>query len=164
MQRFVFFMFALLVATPAAQAASAKEGTLPVPRFVSLRSDEVNLRTGPGTRYPIDWVLVRKAMPAEVVEEFETWRKIRVLDGTVGWVQQQMLSGKRTAMVQGEIRYLHRRAGSDSTVLARMEPGVVVDVRECRTDWCQVQVGKDGPRGWVVKAGLWGVYPGEVFE
>lgn len=164
MLRHVFLVFVLLCAAPCAEAGSVKEGTLPVPRFVSLRAEEVNLRTGPGTRFPIDWVLVRRSLPAEIIEEFETWRKIRVADGTEGWVQQQMLSGRRTAQILGDTRNLHRRAGSDSSVLARLEVGVIVDVRECKPDWCNVQVGKDGPRGWVVKAGLWGVYPGETFE
>jgi len=43
---------------------------LPLPRFVSLRAAEVNLRTGPGVRYPIDWVYHRRGLPVEVIDEF----------------------------------------------------------------------------------------------
>src|SRR5262245_34959241 len=79
-----------------AQAVTARKGSgLPVPRFASLRSDEVNVRTGPGTRYPVDWVFKRKFMPVEVVAEFENWRKIRDWQGASGWVHQSLLTGRR---------------------------------------------------------------------
>ncbi|HKH69397.1 MAG TPA: SH3 domain-containing protein, partial [Reyranella sp.] len=73
-------------------AAQQRKGSgLPIPRFASLRSDEVNVRTGPGPRYPIDWVFKRKAMPVEIVAEFENWRKIRDWQGASGWVHQSLL-------------------------------------------------------------------------
>ena len=37
-------------------------------RFVSLRSDEVNVRVGPGVRYPVKWVFRQKAIPVEIVQ------------------------------------------------------------------------------------------------
>src|SRR5258708_28049028 len=84
---------------PTAEGAAANTG--PLPRYLSLRSDEVNLRTGPGVRYPVDWVLQRRNMPVEVLAEFENWRKIRDWQGTEGWVHQSMLSGRRYAIVTG---------------------------------------------------------------
>src|ERR1700738_2020313 len=82
-------------------AASAdSEASLPVPRFVSLHADRVNLRTGPGDRYPIDWVLTRRDMPVEIIAQFEHWRQIRDWEGTKGWVHQRMLAGKRDVIVQ----------------------------------------------------------------
>src|SRR4030095_12903685 len=63
---------------------------LPIPRFASLRSDEVNVRTGPGTRYPVDWVFKRKGMPVEIVAEYENWRKIRDWKGARGWGHQRV--------------------------------------------------------------------------
>src|SRR4051812_46096299 len=80
-----------------------------LPRYLSLRSDEVNLRTGPGVRYPVDWVLQRRHMPVEVLAEFENWRKIRDWQGTEGWVHQSMLSGRRYAMVMGDVRSITRQ-------------------------------------------------------
>jgi SH3-like domain-containing protein len=79
-----------------------------LPRFVSLRASEVNLRTGPGIRYPIEWVFKRRDLPVEVVDEFESWRRIRDWEGTLGWVHQSMLRGRRTALVTGEPRVLRR--------------------------------------------------------
>src|SRR5919204_606278 len=99
--------FGLIVLAPTAGALAAdppsnnqrKGSGLPLPRFASLRSDEVNVRTGPGTRYPVDWVFKRKGMPVEIVAEFENWRKIRDWQGASGWVHQSLLTGKRSFII-----------------------------------------------------------------
>src|SRR6202048_2611436 len=87
-------------ARSSAAAPGDPEAGLPVPRFVSLHADRVNLRTGPGDRYPIDWVFTRKDMPVEIIAQFEHWRQIRDWEGTKGWVHQRMLAGKRDVIVQ----------------------------------------------------------------
>ncbi len=135
---------------------------LPVPRYVSLRAGEVNVRTGPGVRYPIDWVFVRKNMPVEILGEYDTWRQIRDWTGTSGWVHQSMLSGRRTIMISGEIRELRRKASRDAPVVARSEPGVVGSLLACDGDWCEVQI--TDYRGWVERSKLWGVYPEEEVD
>jgi SH3-like domain-containing protein len=152
----------LALATPASLSRAA-ESSLPVPRFVSLRSDEVNVRTGPGVRYPIDWVFVRKTMPVEVVAEVETWRKIRSLDGTEGWVHQSMLTGRRTATIVGtETRSLLKRNDPTAPTIALLEPGVIGSLLECRDAWCRLEVG--GQKGWLPRNQLWGVLPSENFN
>lgn len=140
----------------------AAESSLPVPRFVSLRSDEVNVRTGPGVRYPIDWVFVRKTMPVEVLAEFDTWRKIRDVEGTEGWVHQTMLSGRRTALVTGEIRELRRRNDPSAPAIAKLEPGVIANLLECKDVWCRLEVG--GQKGWLQRSEFWGALPAENFN
>src|ERR1700745_1267941 len=91
---------ALVLVAFAASAVAAEKG-LPVPRFVTLRSDQVNVRTGPGERYPIEWVFTRKGMPVEILAEFDVWRKIRDWQGTEGWVHQRMVTGNRAVIVKG---------------------------------------------------------------
>src|SRR5215471_20860346 len=102
--------FALLVAAvlglPASISAAEptnngprKGSGLPIPRFATLKSDEVNVRTGPGSRYPVDWVFKRKGMPVEIVAEYEVWRKIRDWQGASGWVHQSLLTGKRSFII-----------------------------------------------------------------
>lgn len=135
---------------------------LPVPRFVSLRSAEVNVRTGPGTRYPVEWVFVKRDIPVEITAEFDTWRRIRDWEGTEGWVHQSMLSGKRAIMVLGDVRTLRRSAGESAGGLAKVEPGVAGKLLHCQTNWCEVNVG--GYRGWLQKSEFWGVYPAETLE
>jgi SH3-like domain-containing protein len=157
---------ALALAVALLSAASlpsrAADKTLPVPRFVTLRSDEVNLRTGPGEQYPIDWVLTRKNMPVEIILEFKNWRKIRDADGTEGWVNERMVTGKRAVLVRGQVRQLHESPSADSGVVARAEPGVVASLLTCQKAWCRVEA--NGFRGWLKRDEIWGVYPDEVIE
>src|SRR5215475_11966413 len=105
--------------------AGESEGGQKLPRFVSLRSDQINLRVGPGENYPIEWVLTRKEMPVEIVKEFENWRMIRDWQGTEGWVHERMLTGKRAVVIRGGIRTLHRLPDPASPAVARAQPGVV---------------------------------------
>ena len=142
--------------------ARAAEDALPLPRFVSLRSEDVNVRTGPGVRYPIDWVLRRKAMPVEILDQFETSRKIRDWEGGIGWVHQSMLSGRRMILVTGAVRSIRGKPDPQGETLATVEPGVVGKLLECQRQWCRVDVG--GRRGWLLRTEFWGVYPNETIE
>ncbi len=122
-----------------------KGGTgLPLPRFAALRSDEVNMRAGPGTRYPIDWVYKRRDLPVEIEREFEVWRLVRDPGGTKGWVHQATLTGRRTLIVTGATRSLRKQADAQSPVIAELKPGVIGRIRSCEagSDWCQVQIGE----------------------
>lgn len=139
----------------ASDGAVGKETGLPVPRYVSLRAAEVNVRTGPGSRYPIDWVYKRRSLPVEVVAEFDTWRKIRDFEGTEGWVHQSMLSGRRTVLVIGQVRTLRRDPGNSAPAVARMEPGVLGQLEACEHEWCEIRV--SGIAGWVSRSHIWGV-------
>lgn len=142
-----------------------------MPRFVSLKADRVNLRTGPGTEYPTAWVFRRAGLPLEVINEFEGWRQVRDAEGTTGWVLQSFLSGRRTALVtpwdvksgapppQVPVR------NSDSETarpIAFIEAGVIANVQGCDGRWCQVSI--ETYRGYLQQKQLWGVYPEEVVK
>lgn len=144
---------------------------LPLPRFVSLKSDRVNLRNGPGTDYPTGWVFRRAGLPLEIVKEFEGWRKVRDAEGATGWVLQSFLSGRRTGLVVP----WDRKAGAppaivpimatDSDragVVANVEAGVIADIHSCDGRWCRVTVGKYV--GYILQKKLWGVYEGETIK
>ena len=142
-------------------AASADgEASLPVPRFVSLHADRVNLRTGPGDRYPIEWVLTRKEMPVEITGQLEHWRRIRDWEGTSGWVHERMLTGKRAIIVKGGVRPVLRQPDPAAPVIAWAEPGVVGRLLECRGAWCKVETSE--VTGWMRRGDVWGVYPEET--
>jgi SH3-like domain-containing protein len=152
------------LAIMATAALAGETSGLPLPRFVSLRSDEVNLRTGPGQRYPIDWIYARKDLPVEVIAEFEAWRKIRDWQGTEGWVHQSMLSGRRMMVVIGAQRQLRGSDGDSADVVAVVEPGVLGRLLQCprNRDYCRVDVGQT--QGWFKRDEIWGVYKGEWIE
>ncbi len=148
---------ALLVLLLTAAAPAEK-----TPRFVSLRADEVNLRAGPGERYPITWVYHRKGLPVEVTAEFDVWRKIRDAEGTIGWVQERMITGTRSVIVAGSLRTLRDAPDLNAPPVARAEAGVIAKLIECRGAWCRLET--QGIKGWLPRDEMWGVYPDEVIE
>jgi SH3-like domain-containing protein len=133
---------------------------LALPRYVALRASKVNLRTGPGLRYPIDWVYQRSGLPVEIIDEFETWRRIRDWEGSIGWVHQNMLTGDRRALVVGKQRLLRREPEDRSVGLALLEPGVIGRLSSCAGGWCEITV--KGIEGWLREDEIYGVAPDEV--
>lgn len=150
----------------ATRSGAAEEQKLPLPRFVSLDSSEVNLRAGPGKDYPILWIYQRKGLPVEIIQEFDTWRRIKDRDGTVGWVQQNLISGRRTGQIlgeTGEVRTMRASPESGAAPVAHLQPGVLGRVLLCRDDdWCRLDV--QGYVGWLQRDEFWGTYEQEVFE
>ncbi len=162
----LFLSVFVLVATLSAPAfwAVAKGTSLPLPRFVSLRSGKVNLRTGPGVQYPVDWVYHRQHLPVEIIAEYGTWRKVRDWQGTQGWLHQSMLVGQRTLIVTGDTRTIRRKSDPKSTPVARVEAGVIGKLVSCPDlkGWCRVEIA--GHEGWLRRVEFWGVLRNEVME
>jgi len=139
---------------------------LPIPRFVSLKSDRVNVRRGPSKEHQVAWVFSRKGLPVEVVAEYDNWRRVRDSEGEEGWVFHSLLAGERTALVApwrtGKRVSLHDRPGGEGEEVAVGETGVRGRVIACDGEWCEFAAA--GYRGWLEQTQLWGVYPGETIE
>ena len=136
---------------------------LPMPRYVSIRAETANARRGPSLDHRVDWEFVRRGLPVQVVAEHGHWRRVVDSEGAGGWVHHSLLSGVRMALVtSAAAEPLHAGASDASAVRALVEPGVVIRLEECRPVWCFARAG--GFRGWVRKAALWGVDPGEEFD
>jgi SH3-like domain-containing protein len=155
----------------AAAAWAAGEGPtgpsgLPVPRFVSLKSDRVNVRSGPNKDQEVRWVYTRVAMPVEITAEFENWRRIRDWEGAEGWVYHSLLSGRRTALVvpkvKDELVPIYEKPNLEAAVVAKLQSGVLGTLKSCDGDWCRI-VGKDFD-GWIRQERLFGAYPNEKVE
>lgn len=142
--------------------APARAGERSVPRFVSIKADEANVRVGPGRRYPVKWTYVMSGVPVEIIAEWENWRKIRDWEGQEGWVHSAMLTSKRTVIVTGEKRILYRRADETSPPVVRLQPGIIAEVEDCNEGWCRIEV--RNYRGWLKRGGFWGVYPEEIID
>ncbi|WP_425432905.1 SH3 domain-containing protein [Hartmannibacter diazotrophicus] len=151
---------------PTSTRTGSKTG-LKVPRFVSLKSDAVNVRVGPSRQHAIAWRYVRAGMPVEITQEFDNWRRIRDFEGAEGWVFHSLLSGVRTALVSPwdtdkKPVPLYRDARADAQVVTRLEPGVLGRVDSCDGSWCHLE--GDNFDGWIDQNLLWGVYPDETFQ
>ena len=139
---------------------------LPVPRYVSLKSDHVNVRAGPTKDNDVAWVYTRAGLPVEITAEFENWRRVRDSEGSEGWVYHSLLSGRRTAVVtmkrKDDLAAIYDRADEGSAVAARLQVGVLVSVKKCKSGWCRIiGVNGDGFDGWIQQERLWGVYSDE---
>ena len=138
---------------------------LALPRMVSLRYDKVNARSGPGINYPIDWVYQQKGAPIEVIDEYEVWRKVKDWEGSVSWVKQSMITGKRfvKVMTLGE-NNIHNNDSYKSKVIAKVEDAAVGEVKKCTksSDFCLIKF--DTIEGWVPKKILFGIYPHENLD
>ena len=140
--------------------AIGPETNLPLPRFVSLRANEANVRRGPSLSHRIDWVFKRRNMPLKVIDEYGHWRRVTDRDDEGGWVHHSLLSGTRTVIIQDDLMPIYARADPSTLVNAHLQAGVVARLRKCTRDWCQISV--DGYRGWAIKTGLWGVEADEL--
>ena len=150
----------------AAQAVGPNKSGLPLPRFVSLKSSRANLRIGPGRNYPVDWMYLKAGLPMEIIQEYDNWRRVRDSEGTDGWINQSLLSGKRTAIVtpwnRGKDATIPLRAdpSNEARKVADIEPGALGSIERCNGDWCEMRFGGYG--GWISQSQIWGAYPNET--
>nr|WP_245972428.1 SH3 domain-containing protein [Rhodovulum robiginosum] len=135
---------------------------LPLPRYVSMKAGEGNVRRGPSLSHRIDWVYKRRNLPLEITAEYGHWRRVRDRDGAGGWMHYSLLSGARTVVIEKDMVAMRRTPSPDAPVRAQAEIGVVARLGECLPDWCRISAG--GQSGWVPKAALWGVAPDEIRE
>jgi SH3-like domain-containing protein len=135
---------------------------LPLPRFVTLKTNEGNARRGPGLTHRIDWVFTRAGMPLRVTAEFDNWRRVEDQDGAGGWIHYSLLSGTRSALVTQDLADFRDDPDDAARVTFQAEAGVVGRILECSTDWCRMKV--DGTRAWVRKTAIWGVSADEKVE
>lgn len=134
-----------------------------VPHYVSLRRDPANLREGPSYQHKILWIYQHKDYPLKVIATFDAWRRVKDVDGTVGWMHHTQLTDKRSVLFIGFTKS-DLRATDDPTskVVAHAQPGVVARLKACKLQVCEVEA--SGTDGWVDKRNIWGVDVGEVFQ
>ena len=133
---------------------------LPIPRYVSLKVKEANVRRGPSLSHKIDWIYKRQNMPLEIYAEYENWRRVRDFEGLGGWVHYTLLSGIRYVLVKNELLEMRLLPSIDAQVIAKVPQHNIATLDKCNKDWCRII--DDGYKGWVPKNGIWGVYENEL--
>lgn len=165
----------LALCAPPVLAQTNNPSGLALPRFATTRSEPINVRVGPGQKYEVAWTYLKSGVPVEIIQEFDTWRKIRDMDGGEGWIHQNLLTGTRAGYVQplmanGEIA-MRASQSDEAGIRARLGPGLKVTIQDCNGSWCAVSAASQDPSqrqsvysGFVRQEELWGVYPDEVFD
>jgi SH3-like domain-containing protein len=151
--KFLFFLFINFATT---------YGQAPLPRFVSIRSKIVNMHVGPGIDYPTIWQYMKQGYPLEVIAEFGQWRRVRDIDGVVGWIHKNLLSSKRTGLVRKRT-HLYQEPHESSAIRAHVHGGIIVRVLNFLGHWCRVEIPHNGRiyLGWMKKKIVWGLYDKE---
>ena len=156
------------IAAPAGTGPGPKLGVvskLPVPRFVSLRTDKVNVRAGPGFQYPVNWIYQRDGLPVEIIGEFDVWREVLAPDGGTGWVHEATVRARRGFIVTAAKAPLRDAAGADTNIAAFLDAGVSGSLISCDavSDFCKVTTGS-GLSGYLARQDFWGAFPAEVVK
>jgi SH3-like domain-containing protein len=154
MRKLLAVFVAIGLSCPGAALAQKK-----TPYWASISAGKARMRTGPGRQFPANWLYQRAGLPVKVIETYPNWRKIEDPDGTKGWVQGNLLSEDRTAMIVGGVREMHASADGNAPVVWRAEPGVVGRISQCARGWCLLDV--KGRSGYVQTAHIWGTAPDE---
>ena len=152
----------VILATSASASDRGAVTNLPLPRYVSLKASEGNVRRGPSLTHRIDWVFKRRDMPLEITAEHGHWRRVRDRDGAGGWVHYSLLSGTRYVLIEQDMLALYQRADPATPVMARLELGVIASLSKCSANWRRLT--SAGYKGWAPKTSLWGVLPDELRE
>lgn len=152
-----------------------RETGLPIPRFVSIRSDKARMRVGPSADYPIRYVYHARGLPLEIIDEYGHWRQVRDSDGATGWMLSALISGRRTGLVAPWLNAEPTKTGThfiallsrpllSAPVLAEMQPGVRINIKSCDGKWCNIALQEQSGSGYIQQKNIFGVYPNEIIE
>jgi SH3-like domain-containing protein len=160
MIRGILFLFLIQITC----LSASKEQKLPLPRFASMRSNNINTHNGPGKQYPIKWHYRRQFLPVEIIAEFDTWRQIKDVDGAISWVHVSLLSGKRFGIVVKSIQDLKASPQDNAKIVAKLEPSCIIQIKKIQGIWIYVESRSEAGRfeGWLKNNQLWGIYPQET--
>ncbi|MEL7345480.1 MAG: SH3 domain-containing protein [Pseudomonadota bacterium] len=159
-QIFSALLIMCVATTSVAAADRGRVTNLPIPRYVSLKAAEGNVRRGPSMAHRIDWVFTHRGMPLRVTDEFDHWRRVEDRDGLGGWVHYSLLSGQRSVIIETDFTPMHAKPDDAAPVKAYAEAGVVARLGACGPKWCRVTAAKSS--GWTDRANLWGLLPDEI--
>ena len=159
----VIAFISIIIFSQVSNANVGKETGLEIPRYVSLKSDDANIRVGPSKNYPIEIKYIKKNYPLKVLEEYEDWRKVEDFKKNIGWIHKSLISGKRTGIVLSNdnktIKLLNTLEGN---VIGEVGKGNIVFLEKCKIEWCLVS--SRNYKGWMNKKYIWGVKEKEIIK
>ena len=162
MQILIAFI-SIIIFSQVSNADIGKETGLEIPRYVSLKSNDANIRVGPSKNYPIEIKYIKKNYPLKVLEEYEDWRKVEDFQKNFGWIHKSLISGTRTGIVlSNDNKNIKLLNTLDGNVIGEIGNGNIVLLEKCKINWCLVSFGDY--RGWIDKKNIWGVKEKEIIK
>ena len=159
----VIAFISIIIFSQVSNANIGKETGLEIPRYVSLKSDDANIRVGPSKNYPIEIKYIKKNYPLKVLEEYEDWRKVEDFKKNIGWIHKSLISGNRTGILLSDdnktIKLLNTLGGN---IIGEIGKGNIVFLKKCKIDWCLVSSGNY--KGWIDKKYIWGIKEKETIN
>ena len=161
--KIIIAFISIIIFSQICNAEIGKETGLKIPRYISLKSNDANIRVGPSKNYPIEIKFIKKNYPLKVLEEYEDWRKVEDFQKNFGWIHKSLISGTRTGIVLSNdnktIKLLNTLNGN---VIGEIGSGNIVFLEKCKIDWCLVSFGNY--RGWIDKKNIWGIKEKEIIN
>ena len=159
----VIAFISIIIFSQASNAGIGQETGLEIPRYVSLKSNDANIRVGPSKNYPIEIKYIKNNYPLKVLEEYEDWRKVEDFQKNFGWIHKSLISGTRTGIVlSNDNRTIKLLNTLDGNVIGEIGKGNIVFLEKCKIDWCLVSSGNF--KGWMDKKYIWGVKEKEIIK
>ena len=160
-----FFLRIILIISlyKIAYAEIGKETGLDIPRYISLKSNDVNIRIGPSKNYPIVIKYIKKNFPLKVIDEYEEWRKVEDFKNNTGWVHKSLISGNRTGIISSKNNKIVNVLNTiNGNLIGSIGNGNIVQIKKCKIDWCFVAF--QNYKGWINKKYIWGIGQDEVYK
>ena len=159
----VIAFISIIIFSQASNAGIGQETGLEIPRYVSLKSNDANIRVGPSKKYPIEIKYIQKNYPLKILEEYEDWRKVQDFKNNIGWIHKSLISGTRTGIVlSNDSKNIKLLNTLDGNVIGEIGKGNIVFLEKCKIDWCLVS--SRNYKGWVHKKYIWGVKEKEIIN
>ena len=136
-------LFGLLLSTSAVAAD-----------YLTVTSDNANVRTGAGANYPSSMELFQ-GYPLKVLNKVGEWYQVADFENDSGWIHKSVVKKCDTAIANSETSInMRNEPSTESPVVADVERGVVVTVLATKGKWTQVRHGS-GTTGWIYSPLLW---------
>ena len=159
----IIAIISIIIFSKVCNADIGKETGLEIPRYVSLKSSDANIRVGPSMNYPIKIKYIIKNYPLKVLEEYEEWRKVEDFKNNVGWIHKSLISGTRTGIILSkDNKNVELFNTIDGNIIGEIGNGNIVYIEKCKIKWCLVS--EENFKGWMSKRFIWGVKEKEIIK
>lgn len=122
-------------------------------RMVSVASKEANLRSGPGTKHDVEWV-VDRGFPLQVLSRRGDWLQVRDFENDRAWIHRSLTGTLPHFIVTAKVANVRSEPTTASRIVGKLAYGDLVKTLARKTGWIKIQ--RAGMRGWVSKKLLWG--------